>query len=95
MPDCKETSAQVPLYNEIQATTTFASLALFFFLCSLYRNHGAALGRPPRAEPEAGPRPSITTWQPRPMRTPLPGMGDSSAPRSVIGVICNIISARS
>lgn len=31
MPDCKETSAQVPLYNEIQATTTFASLALFFF----------------------------------------------------------------
>lgn len=32
MPDCEDTSAQVPLYNEIQATTTFASLALFFFL---------------------------------------------------------------
>lgn len=30
MPDCKETSAQVPLYNEIQATTTLASF--FFFL---------------------------------------------------------------
>lgn len=34
-------------------------------------------------------------YEPRPMRTPLPGMGDSSAPRSVIGVICNIIWARS
>lgn len=31
MPDCKDTSALVPLYNEIQATTTFAGSALFFF----------------------------------------------------------------
>lgn len=30
MPDCKDTSALVPLYNEIQATTTFAGSALFF-----------------------------------------------------------------
>lgn len=49
MPDCEETSAQVPLYNEIQATTTFASI--FFFLSPLYRNHGAALGPPVGAEP--------------------------------------------
>lgn len=43
MPDCKETSAQVPLYNEIQATTTFASLALFFFfMSSLQKSRGGA-----------------------------------------------------
>lgn len=92
MPDCKETSAQVPLYNEIQATTTFASLALFFFFV-FTEITGSDRKPSPRAD-DAGPRPS-TTWQPRPMRTPLPGMGDSSAPRSVIGMICNIISARS
>lgn len=73
VPDCKETSAQVPLYNEIQATTTFASLALIFFFCSLHKS-GAAPG------PGAWPGPRRATSR------------DSSAPRSIIGVICNIIS---
>lgn len=81
----------VPLYNEIQATTTFASLAVFFFLVF---TEVAGSDRKPSARDDAGPQPSAT-WRPPPMRTPLPGMGDSCAPRSVIGMICNIISARS
>lgn len=49
MPDCKDTSALVPLYNEIQATTTFAGSALFF---SLYTICGSLSGsRPWRARP--------------------------------------------
>lgn len=51
VPDCKETSAQVPLYNEIQATTTFASLALiFFFLLFTQIGGGARTGCLARAK---------------------------------------------
>lgn len=47
----------VPLYNEIQATTTFASLAVFFFLVF---TEVASSDRKPSARDDAGPQPSAT-----------------------------------